>query len=83
MVLTLLGGAAGVAACALSIVILVHAFRRSVGTGLLVLCVPAYVLVYAFSQFEHPRKNAVVMGWLCSLVLAAVLLALTPLPSGL
>lgn len=42
------------------IFIIIHAFGRSVGTGFLVLLVPAYVLYYSFSQFEHERKGVIV-----------------------
>src|SRR5947209_1300091 len=51
-----------------------HAFRRSVGTGLMVLLIPAYILFYAFSQFEHRRKNIVVAAFFASTVLAALFL---------
>ena len=51
-----------------------HAFGRSVGTGMLVLLLPAYVLVYAFSQFEHRRKGLIVAGFVACSVLAALLL---------
>jgi hypothetical protein len=56
--------------------VLVHAFRRSLGTGMMVLLVPCYVLVYAFSQFEHPRKNLILAGLFGCSVLAAVFLGL-------
>jgi hypothetical protein len=56
--------------------LLVHAFRRSLGTGMMVLLVPFYVLVYAFSQFEHPRKNLILAGFFGCSVLAAVFLGL-------
>ena len=59
-----------------AVFLLVHAFRRSLGTGMLVLLVPCYVLVYAFSQFEHPRKNLIVAGFFASSLLAAVFLGL-------
>jgi hypothetical protein len=55
---------------------LVHAFRRSLGTGMMVLLVPFYMLVYAFSQFEHPRKNLIIAGFFGGTVLAAVFLGL-------
>ena len=50
--------------------VLVHAFKRSIGTGVMVLCIPLYNLYYAFSQFEHRRKGWVLAGWLGGLVLA-------------
>ena len=56
--------------------LIIHAFRRSVGTGMMVLLVPCYVLVYAFSQFEHPRKNLIVASFFASSFLAAVFLGL-------
>jgi len=65
-----------VAACC-AVVILVHAFRRSVGTGMIVLLVPAYLPVYAFSQFEHRRKGWISSGLLAFSVLAAVLYGLS------
>jgi benzodiazapine receptor len=64
-----------VAAAALSLPILLFAFRRSVGTGLMVLLIPFYVFWYAVKHFQHPRKVALVCSWLACLGLAAVLLA--------
>ncbi len=68
--LGLLFSALGFACAAL---ILVHAFRRSVGTGFMVLCIPCYILYYAFSQFEHARKNLVIAGLVGGLVLAGTM----------
>ncbi|HMK73310.1 MAG TPA: hypothetical protein VK454_08215 [Myxococcaceae bacterium] len=64
-----------VAAALLSIPILVFAFRRSLGTGLMVLLIPFYIFWFAVRHFQHPRKAALVCGWLACLGLAAVLLA--------
>ena len=66
----------GLIALACAAFLLVHAFRRSLGTGMMVLLVPCYMLVYAFSQFEHPRKNLIVAGFFASTVLAGVFLGL-------
>jgi uncharacterized membrane protein HdeD (DUF308 family) len=52
--------------------VLVHAFQRSIGTGVIVLCLPFYTLYYAFSQFEHRRKGLVLAGWLGAFVLGVV-----------
>lgn len=79
MLLGGLGVICGVVACVLTARILLHAYRRSLGTFVMALCVPAYLLVYAFSQFEHRRKPWLVAAWGCSLVLAAVLLPLASL----
>ncbi|SEM36142.1 hypothetical protein SAMN05444354_115131 [Stigmatella aurantiaca] len=56
--------------------LLLHAFRRSVGTGMMVLLIPFYVLFYAFSQFEHPRKSLILAGFFGCSLLAAVCLGL-------
>jgi len=52
-----------------------HAFRRSVGTGFMVLCIPCYNFYYAFSQFEHRHKGLIIAGLFGGLALGAVLLA--------
>jgi len=56
--------------------ILIHAFRRSVGTGVIVLCIPFYNLYYGFMQFEHRYKNLIIPGWLGGFGLGAALLTL-------
>jgi hypothetical protein len=56
--------------------ILVHAFRRSLGTGVMVLLIPFFTLFYAFEQFEHRLKGWVVAGYLGSLGVTAGLLVL-------
>ena len=56
--------------------ILIHAFRRSVGTGVIVLCIPFYNLYYGLMQFEHRYKNLIIPGWLGGFGLGAVLLTL-------
>ncbi len=54
----------------------IHAFRRSLGTGFMVLCIPCYNFYYAFSQFEHPRKGLIIAGLFGALGLGAALLAI-------
>lgn len=66
------GGLFGLVALVCEIIILIHAFKRSVGTGFMVLCIPCYILYYAFAQFEHPQKNLIVGGLIASLVLSSV-----------
>ena len=53
--------------------VLRHAFRRSLGTGFIVLCVPVYTPYYAFSQFEHRFKGPLLAGYLGGFVLGVVL----------
>ena len=59
-----------------AVFLLLHAFRRSVGTGMMVLLIPCYMPFYAFSQFEHPRKNLILAGFFGCSLLAAVFLGL-------
>lgn len=56
-------------------VVLVHAFRRSVGTGVMVLLIPVFNIVYGVGQFEHRYKGLVLAGWLGGFVLGVVLRA--------
>jgi translocator protein len=59
------------AVCA--ILVLIHAFRRSVGTGMMVALLPFYVFLYAFSQFEHRHKGWVLAGFFGGLFAGVVL----------
>lgn len=87
MSIAILAVVSAVLALGCVIPILVHAFRRSVGTAAIVLLVPAYLPVYAFNQFEHRRKGLIVAGMLTGIVLAAVFgglalqLVVPPLPA--
>jgi len=62
-------------ACA--VMVLMHAFKRSVGTGFMVLCIPGYILYYAFSQFEHGRKSLIIAGLVGGLTLAGAMRAMS------
>lgn len=66
----------GVVQLACALFIYVHAFRRSVGTGFIVLCIPFYIFYYAFSQFEHARKSLIVSGLCASTPLTVVFFAM-------
>jgi len=65
LVLFFAGAAALVVWIVCALFIVMHAFGRSIGTGFMVLCIPCYVFYYAFSQFEHARKDLIVAG-LCA-----------------
>lgn len=54
------------------VVVLAHAFGRSLRAGALVLLVPPYALFYGFSRFAHRRRDLVLAGWLLGLALAVV-----------
>jgi translocator protein len=75
MVVATLAALFSILACVCSAFILTHAFRQSVGTGVMVLCIPCFIFSYAFHQFEHPRKGLIVSGWLASVGVCVVLLA--------
>ncbi len=55
------------------VVVLVHAFQRSLGTGFMVLCLPIYQFVYGFVQFQHRSKGLVLAGWLGGALLVITL----------
>ena len=73
MILSVLAIALAALGFACSLFVIVHAFRRSVGTGFMVLFVPCYVVYYSFTQFEHPRKGAILAAYLGCLSLGGVL----------
>lgn len=75
MILIALSTFCALIAAGCSVVIFRHAFARSVGTGVMVLCVPFYVVHYAVTQFEHGKREWILGAWFCSLGLAAVLFA--------
>jgi len=52
--------------------VLLHAFHRSVGTGMMVLFLPPYLVIYGFTQFEHRLKGLILAGYLGGGVLAVV-----------
>ena len=54
------------------IIILVHAFKDSVGMGFLCLCVPFVIIWYAFAKFQHERKGLIIGIWLGAIVLSWV-----------
>ena len=58
------------------VLVLVHAFQRSLGTGFMVLCLPIYQFVYGFKQFDHRYKGLVLAGWLGGGLLVVTLRAL-------
>ena len=65
------------AAFACGILILIHAFKASVGQGFLCLCIPFYIIYYAFARFEHEKKNLIIAVWLGACILAGILGAMT------
>lgn len=74
MVLLGVGGLFSLAGMACHILILIHAFKGSLGEGFLTLCVPCYVLYYAFAKFEHPSKGLIIAGWLGAGIIGQIML---------
>ncbi len=73
MVLIVLGVLVLLLGTVCAIVILVHAFKESIAQGFLSLCVPFYVLYYAFARFKSKKKGLVLAGWLGGFILSAIL----------
>lgn len=65
-VMTLVGFVASLAG---GIMLLIAAFKKSIGTGFLTLCVPFYVLYFAFKQYQSPKKKIVLIIWLGGTIL--------------
>ena len=59
------------------VIILIHAFKEGGALqGILCLCVPFYVLYYAFAKFAHEKKNMIIGGFLGGFVVGAALMVL-------
>ena len=56
-----------------NIIILIHAFKQSVGQGFMCLCIPCYILYYMFTKFEHEKKGLIIGGALGGNILGNVL----------
>jgi len=72
MVALLVGGVFGLIGLVCNIIILIHAFKSSVGEGFLCLCVPCYILYYMFSKFEHANKGLIIAGSLGGNIIANI-----------
>jgi hypothetical protein len=53
--------------------IIIHAFKNSVGQGFLSLCVPFYILYYAFAKFQHPKKGLIIALFLGGYIIGGAL----------
>jgi benzodiazapine receptor len=62
-VLILVGAVFSIMTLVCHIIILIHAFKSSVGEGFLCLCVPCYIIYYMFSKFDHPKKGLIIGLW--------------------
>ncbi len=71
-----LGAIFSLVALVCNIVVLVHAFKSSVGQGFMCLCIPCYSLYYMFAKFEHPKKPMIIGGSLGGSIVGNVLMRL-------
>ena len=69
----ILGGLLYLVSLVCGIIILIAAFKESVAQGFLSLCIPLYILYFAFAKFEHEKKKVILAAWIGSGVLGAVL----------
>ncbi len=72
-VLFIVGLLCSLASFVCTIIILIAAFKEEVVQGLLCLCVPFYVLYYAFVRFENDNKTLIIAVWLGGSILGAVI----------
>lgn len=73
MVLVILGCLFQLLATVCLVLVLRHAFQRSLGTGFMVLFIPLFVVYYGFAQFEHRQKGLVLAGAFGALIVGIVL----------
>jgi len=64
------------------IIILVHAFKSSVGSGFLCLCVPCYILYYMFTEFEHEKKGLIIGGYFAGAIIGNILVRVPQMMNG-
>ncbi len=68
----------GVVSLVCAIIVLIHAFQKGgVVQGLLCLCIPLYILYYAFAKFEHEKKKLILTAWLGAIGVYIVITVLT------
>ena len=68
-------------ACSLSsfvcgIIILIAAFQEDVTQGLLSLCVPFYILYFAFARYKSDKKGLIIAIWLGGGIIGGILQSL-------
>jgi hypothetical protein len=73
MVLVGIGALLGLVGAIFGIIILINAFKTDTTQGILCLCVPIYILYWAFAKFTHPKKGMILGLWLGCGVIAGIL----------
>ena len=72
-VIAIIGLVCSLVSLVCAVIILIDAFKAEVLQGILCLCVPFYILYYAFAKFEHEKKGLIIAGWLGCAILNGVL----------
>lgn len=70
-----IGGILLFVAGVLGLVILVNAFKESVGQGLLCMFVPLYIFYFAFARYKSPKKGLVVGSYVGAGLVGAILMS--------
>lgn len=55
------------------LIILIGAFQEDVTQGLLCLCVPFYILYFAFARYENEKKGLIIAIWLGGAIIGNIL----------
>jgi len=71
--LAIVGGVCSLAALVCYIIILIAAFQDEVIQGVLSLCVPFYILYYAFARFESDNKGLIIGIWLGGAIVSNII----------
>ena len=73
MLLVILGNLFLLVSVTCAVLVLAHAFQRSLGTGFMVLFIPIFTVYYGFAQFEHRQKGLILAGAFGALIAGIVL----------
>ena len=71
--LAIIGLVCVLAALVCHIIILIGAFQEDVTQGLLCLCVPFYILYFAFARYENEKKGLIIAIWLGGAIIGNIL----------
>ncbi len=65
-----LGSIFSLGALVLAIIMLIDAFKQSVGLGFACLCIPFVIIWFGYARFRHPNKNAIAGGYVACFILS-------------
>jgi benzodiazapine receptor len=55
------------------VVVLIHAFKASVGQGFLCLCIMPYAIYYLFAKYQSPKKGLITALFLGGYIIGGIL----------